>query len=167
MSEPFLGQIQAFGFGFVPRGWLACNGQLLPINGYQALFAILGTTYGGNGINTFALPDLRGRAVVHPGQGVSLGQSAGEEAHTLSVNEIPQHTHQAMASTTASTSSKPAGLVWGPAPAGANAYTASSNTTMNPTALGSTGGSQAHSNMQPNLVLNYCIAINGIFPSRN
>lgn len=167
MSEPFLGEIQAFGFGFVPKGWAACNGQLLPINQNQALFSILGTTYGGNGVTTFALPDLRGRVPVHTGQGVALGQSAGEENHTLTVNEMPMHTHQAVGTTTASTSSKPAGLVWGPSPNNANTYTSTANTTMSPSALGNAGGSQAHSNMQPSIVLNYCIAINGIFPSRN
>ncbi|MFC5649787.1 phage tail protein [Paenibacillus solisilvae] len=165
MSEPFLGEIQAFAFGFEPRGWAACSGQLLPINTNQALFSILGTTYGGDGITTFCLPDLRGRAAVHPGNGVSLGQAAGEEAHTLTANEMPQHNHQVMANTSSSTSNKPAGNVWGPAQE--NSYTASPNTSMSPNALSNAGGSQAHPNMQPYLALNYCIALTGIFPSRN
>lgn len=167
MSEPFIGEIQAFSFNYAPRGWALCNGQLLAINQNQALYAILGNTYGGDGVTTFALPDLRGRTPVHVGQGVTLGQSAGEEAHTLTVNEMPQHTHQAMANQSNSTSSKPTDNVWGPAPAGSNSYTATANAVMNANALSTAGGSQPHSNMQPSLVLNYCIALQGIFPSRN
>jgi microcystin-dependent protein len=163
--EPFVGEIQAFAFGFEPRGWAACNGQILSINQNQALFSILGTTYGGDGMTTFRLPDLRGRTAVQVGNGVSLGQSSGEEAHPLTLNEIPAHNHQALGNTSASNSNKPSGNVWGPTPT--NSYTANPNTTMSPNALANAGGNWAHSNMQPYLVLTYCIALNGIFPSRN
>ncbi|KIL35593.1 tail collar protein [Cohnella kolymensis] len=167
MSEPFLGQIQAFPYGFVPRGWAACNGQLLQINTNQALFSLLGNIYGGDGRTNFALPDLRGRVPVHADNSVPLGRAFGEEAHTLTVNEIPAHNHLISANTSGSTSSKPSGNVWGVTPDTASSYTTSANTQMSPAALANSGGSQAHSNMQPYLVLTYCIALTGIFPSRN
>jgi len=154
MSEPFLGEIRAFSFGFVPRGWAACAGQLLPINQNQALFSILGTTYGGNGVNTFALPDLRGRQPVHAGPTISLGQSGGEETHTLSASETPPHGFAVdVKSTTRSpTGATPArGEMYGPA-------------------TGSTdpiGGGQPHENLPPYGVIQYAIAMVGIFPSRN
>ena len=162
--EPFIGEIQAFAFGYAPKGWAICNGQTLPINRNMSLFSILGTTYGGDGITNFKLPDLRGRTPVHVGNGVLQGQSAGEEAHALTANEIPAHTHQVTGSTNAADSNKPAGNIWCQTPS--NSYTAEPNTTMSPNALGNAGGSQPHSNMQPYLVINYCIALNGIFPSR-
>lgn len=166
MSEPFLGEIQAFPYGFVPRGWAACNGQLLAINQNQALFAILGTTYGGNGQTTFALPDLRGRVPVHVGNGVTLGQSAGEASHTLSANEMPAHTHQVMANGAAVPDQpSPANNVW--TVQSANAYGPAINGALNPTALATAGGSQAHENMQPYLALQFCIATMGIFPTRD
>jgi microcystin-dependent protein len=163
--EPFIGEIQAFAFGFSPRGWAVCNGQLLAISTNQALFSILGTTYGGDGRTTFKLPDLRGKTPVHVGNGVSLGQSLGEEAHPLTVDEIPAHLHQVSGTTSAANSNKPSGNVWGLTPE--NSYTANPNISMSPNALANAGGSQPHSNMQPYLILTYCIAINGIFPSRN
>lgn len=165
MSEPFLGEIRMFALNYAPRGWLPCNGQVLAINQYQALFSILGTTYGGNGMTTFALPNLQGRAPVHTGSGITLGQSAGEETHTLTIQEMPSHTHQASGNSAGASSSQAQGNVWGK-PA-ANTYAASANTTMSAAALGLAGGSQPHENMQPYNVVNFCIAINGIFPSRN
>lgn len=166
MSEPFLGEVRMFGFNFPPQGWALCNGQLLPINQNQALFAILGTNYGGNGVTTFALPDLRGRVPVHQGNGVNYGQSAGEENHTLTSSEMPAHIHQVSASTTDASESTPGGNIWGAAPE--NPYsTGTANTVMNAASMGVAGGSQPHSNMQPYLTLNYCIALVGIFPSRN
>ncbi|MGN7360678.1 phage tail protein [Paenibacillus sp. SAF-054] len=164
MPEPFIGEIRVFSFGIVPKGWAACNGQTLPINQNQALYSILGTLYGGDGVTTFALPDLRGRAPVHQGSGLLLGQSAGEEHHTLTVQEMPQHTHQVSGAGTSS-SNKAANNVWGTAPS--LMYAANATSQMSPNALLSAGQSQPHNNMQPYTVLSYCIAINGIFPSRN
>jgi len=169
---PFVGQIQSFAFGLVPRGWAPCNGQLLAINQYQALFSLLGTTFGGDGINTFALPDLRGRSPVSQGQSGNvsfpLGQKGGEEAHTLSLNEVPPHNHAIMGSTNNS------GLVGAPAsnlpgqPATAvYAAGAALNANLNNAAIASAGGSQPHENRQPFLVINWCISLTGIFPSRN
>lgn len=164
MSEPFLGQITLFPFGFAPQGWAFCNGQLLSISQNQALYSLLGTTYGGDGITTFALPDLRGRTPVHRGNGVMLGQSAGEENHTLTMPEMPLHTHTVSAGGTA-TSAAPANNVWGTATV--NLYGASLNVSMNSAAITAAGGSQAHPNMEPYLTLNFCIALTGIYPSRN
>lgn len=166
MSEPFLAQIQAFPYGFVPRGWAPCNGQLLPINQNQALFSLLGTTYGGDGITTFAVPDLRGRVPVHVGNGVTLGQMAGETTHTLTANEMPVHTHMAMANGSGSpTDPSPTNNVW-TAQAG-NTYGTELTGALNGSALAPAGGSQPHSNLQPYLSLQFCIATVGIYPSRN
>lgn len=165
MTEPFLGEIQIFPFGFAPRGWASCNGQLLPINQNQALFSLLGTTYGGDGKTTFALPDLRGRVPVHFGNGIALGESAGEEAHTLTVAETPTHTHAVMAGGEA-TSIPPQGKVWGTV-AGQNLYATNATAAMAGAAISMAGGSQPHNNMQPYAVLNFCIALQGVFPSRN
>ncbi|TSI05171.1 phage tail protein [Lysinibacillus sp. BW-2-10] len=165
MAEPFIGEIKCFSFGKIPSGWAPCNGQLLPINQYQALYAILGTTYGGDGITTFALPDLRGRVPVHVGNGVTLGQKAGEEAHTLTVNEMPAHTHPVTASSSAANKRTPAGNVWGSPTT--NVYATQSNTVMSMQALTTAGSSNAHPNMQPYNVANYCIALIGIFPTQN
>ncbi|MDF2629720.1 MAG: Tail Collar domain protein [Symbiobacteriaceae bacterium] len=165
MSEPFLGEIRMYGFNFAPRNWAACNGQLLPINQNQALFSILGITYGGNGQTTFALPDLRGRTPVHVGNGVTLGQSAGEETHTLTVQEIPQHMHSAFGSSTQVNQLTATGNVWGTSPV--SPYAAQSNVTLSTAAIGVAGSSQGHENRQPYRTVNFCIALTGYFPSRD
>ena len=167
MSEPFIGEIRAFGFNFPPRGWARCDGQLLSIAQNTALFSLLGTTYSGNGQTTFALPDLRGRVPIHQGQGPGLsnrtqGEVAGEEVHTLGVNEMPLHTHAQPASGAEQDTNRPGNAV----PAKGGVYAASGDgSVMDPTTPA--GASQPHNNMQPYLVLNYCIALQGIFPSRN
>jgi microcystin-dependent protein len=164
MSTPFLGEVRIFSFGFAPRGWAFCNGALLSIQQNTALFSLLGTMYGGDGITNFALPDLRGRAPVHIGTGFPQGQKGGEETHLLTANEIPAHTHQATASSNAGSQPDPGNAFW--ANAGQTAFGTTANAVMAGTALGLVGG-QPHNNMQPYLVLNCCIALVGIFPSRN
>lgn len=172
MSDtPFIGQIKLFGFDFNPRFYAFCNGQLLPINQNTALFSLLGTTYGGNGTTTFGLPNLQGRAALHFGQGPGLsnysqGQTAGVENHTLTQPEMPAHNHPVLSSAnTADQTYPPNNLL---ANAGsAQAFSNTASAAMNPGTLANTGGNQAHNNMQPYLVLNYCIALSGIFPSRN
>jgi microcystin-dependent protein len=163
MGTPFIGEIKIVSFNFPPKGWAACEGQLLPINQNQALFSILGTTYGGNGQTNFALPDFRGRVPVHSGNGVVLGERAGEEAHTLAINEVPAHTHVLSASSLPASLGDPGGRYFG---AIDNGYASTPDTTMGPV-LGNFGSSQPHANMQPFLVLNIVIALVGIFPSRN
>ena len=165
MSDPFIGEIKVISFNFAPNGWAFCNGQLLQISQNQALFSILGTTYGGDGRTTFALPNLQGRMPVHQGQGFSLGQRGGEVAHTLTVNEMPAHNHPAMGAASA-TGFSPNGTVWAPAD-GALEYEAAPNTTMSPAAIANVGGGQPHENEAPYLVLNFVIALVGIFPSHN
>jgi microcystin-dependent protein len=165
MSEPFLGEIRVFSFNFAPRGWALCNGQLLPINQNQALFSILGTTYGGDGRTTFALPNLQGRTPIHFGGGFVLGQNGGEESHTLSLSEMPTHTHGGLGSGNAADQQTPAGSVWAVTPS--NAYSSNLNGSMSAAAVGPVGGSQPHQNLSPYSVLNFCIALQGIFPSRN
>ena len=166
MAEPFLSEIRLMSFVFAPKGWALCNGQLLPINQNQALFSLLGTTFGGDGRVNFALPDLRGRTPIHVGSGHTLGERGGEQAHTLTVGEMPAHIHGLNASTTASGGTdNPTGNFLGSA---SNLYhTPASLTPMNPGTITNTGGSQAHQNMQPFLTLNFCIALQGIFPSPN
>ena len=165
MSEPFLGEVRMVGFNFAPRGWATCNGQLMPIAQNQALFAILGTTYGGNGVNTFALPDLQGRVPFHMGSGFNLGQSGGEESHTLIVNEIPGHNHQAVASAGPAEQTSPVGNFW--ANGGTPAYASSPTAGLAPQAIANAGGSVGHENRSPFLVVNFVIALQGLFPSRN
>ncbi len=169
MSDPFIGEIKVISFNFPPKGWAFCNGQLLPINQNQALFSILGTMYGGNGQTNFALPNLQGRVPIHQGinQGsYNVGQTGGESSHTLTVNEIPTHLHPPGAQTTASTPGiSPRGSIWATAPS--EAFAPTPNTQMNPLAVSNTGGSQPHENTPPYLVLNFVIALVGIFPSRN
>jgi microcystin-dependent protein len=165
VSEPFLGEVKVFSFGFAPKGWAQCNGQLLPINQNQALFALLGTMYGGNGQTTFGLPDLRARTPIHMGAGFVQGQKGGEQSHTLTVNEMPMHEHFAVGSAANADSNQPAGNFFG---AANNMYAPAGNLTpLHPSSIGNTGGSQPHENEQPYLTLNLCIALQGIFPSRN
>jgi microcystin-dependent protein len=165
MSEPFLSEIKIISFNFPPKGWAFCNGQLLPINQNQALFSLLGTTYGGNGQTTFALPDLRGKVPIHFGNGFILGQTGGETAHTLNINEMPSHLHFASASGAAPNATSPQANFWS-AP-GAEIYAAAPDNTMRAGTVANVGGSQPHDNMSPYLVLNFIIALIGIFPSRN
>jgi microcystin-dependent protein len=165
MATPFMGQISIFAFNFAPKGWAMCNGQLLPINQNQALFSILGTTYGGNGQTNFALPNMQGRTPIYQGQGFILGQPGGQENHTLIMSEMPQHTHNVSAGPAAALVSGNGNLPG----AGTTTpfYAGSGNTTMNPAVINNVGGSQPHPNLSPFLVLNICIALQGIFPSRN
>jgi microcystin-dependent protein len=180
MSEPFLGELKIISWNFPPKGWSFCNGQLLPINQNQALFSILGTTYGGDGQQTFALPNLQGRMPVHVGNGIALGQSAGETTHTLNIPELPAHNHvpsgdgttagSSNANTPSATSAlgQSAGALHDGTALQIQMYSTSGpNAAMNPGIIGATGGSQPHENMSPYLVLNVIIALQGIFPSRN
>jgi microcystin-dependent protein len=166
MTEPFLSEIRIMSFGFPPKGWALCNGQLLPINQNQALFSLLGTTYGGDGRVNFALPNLQGRAPIHEGSGFTLGQIGGELNHTLTQSELPDHNHIVQASTAATGGvATPNGNFLG---GGNNVYhTPTQLTTLSPQTVTNVGGSQAHLNVQPYLVLNFCIALQGIFPSQN
>lgn len=165
MAEPFLSEIRVMSFVFAPKGWALCNGQLLPINQNQALFSLLGTTFGGDGRVNFALPDLRGRTPIHVGSGHTLGERGGEQAHTLSIAELPTHTHVFNASQANADLPTPANSVFGTSN---NMYAAPSNlTAVNSGTITNTGGSQAHLNMQPFLTLSFCIALQGIFPSPN
>lgn len=164
MAEPFLAEIRLMSFDFAPKGWALCNGQLLPINQNQALFSLLGTTFGGDGRVNFALPELRGRVPIHVGSGHTLGERGGEQAHTLSIAELPTHTHVVKASSSAT------GGVSAPSNnylSGANnAYSGGGSlTSLHPGTVTNVGGSQAHLNMQPFLTLSFCIALQGIFPS--
>jgi microcystin-dependent protein len=166
MAEPFLSEIRIMSFGFPPKGWALCDGQLLPINQNQALFSLLGTTYGGDGRVNFGLPNLQGRAPIHMGSGHTLGERGGEQAHTLSIAEIPTHTHVEKASST-SGGNTPSGTSLFAVSNPQAAYGApSALVAMDPRAIGPVGGSQAHLNMQPFLVLNFSIALQGIFPSQ-
>jgi microcystin-dependent protein len=163
MAEPFLSEIRIMSFIFAPRGWALCNGQLLPINQNQGLFSLLGTTFGGDGRVNFALPDLRGRTPIHVGSGHTLGERAGEPAHTISIAETPTHTHVAQAQPALGSQLPAVGAFLAQA---SNVYRGADNlTSLNPGTLANVGGSQAHLNMQPFLTLNFCIALQGIFPS--
>lgn len=165
MAEPFLSEIRIMSFEFAPRGWALCNGQLLPINQNQGLFSLLGTTFGGDGRVNFALPDLRGRTPIHVGSGHTLGEQGGEQAHTLSIAELPTHTHVLNGSSANGGVNIATGNLLGSAN---NVYHApTSLTSLNPGSVSNVGGSQAHLNMQPFLTLNFCIALQGIFPSPN
>lgn len=165
MAEPFLSEIRIMSFVFAPQGWALCNGQLLPINQNQALFSLLGTTFGGDGEVNFALPNLRARVPIHVGSGHTLGERGGEQAHTLSIAELPTHTHVVSATSDNATATGPSASV-GYARSGQQMYgDPGSLAAMAPQAVGNTGGSQAHINMQPFLTLSFCIALQGIFPS--
>ena len=165
MSEPFLAEIRLVGFNYPPRGWALCDGQIMPINQNQSLFSLLGTTYGGDGRTSYALPDLRGRCGLHEGNNYPLGQKGGTETHTLTSAEIPSHTHSLQASSDEVSEDKAAGNVL----ASAEIYTTADAATLVTlkTSITSTGGSQAHENRQPYLAVNFCIALQGLFPSRN
>lgn len=174
MSEPFLAEVRIVGFNFAPRGWAFCDGQILPINQNQSLYSLLGTTYGGDGRTSFALPDLRGRTPIHVGRSNGggdhrEGQKSGEETHTLSAAEMPNHDHVLQGTTAAATSGQPGGLM--PAQVDAtfgDAYTVPSQmVNMASAAVPNVGGGQAHNNMQPTIAVNFCIALRGLFPSRN
>jgi len=172
MSTPFMAEMRFVSFNFAPKGWAQCNGQFLPINQNQALFSLLGTTYGGNGQTTFALPDCRSRVSVGAGPEFNLGQAGGQEFHTVTISEMPAHNHFAKASTqtanaafiqTASPASQNV-----PAAVGAAPYTGPTNlTSLQPTSISNVGGSQPHENRQPFLVVNQIIALQGVFPSQN
>lgn len=164
MAEPFLSEIRLMSFTFAPKGWAQCNGQLLPINQNQGLFSLLGTTFGGDGRVNFALPDLRGRVPIHVGSGHVLGESGGAHSHTLSVAELPEHVHAVNAASKATGgSASPSGNVLG---GGNNVYgRTGGDTTLHPGTVQNVGGSQPHLNDQPFLTINFCIALQGIFPS--
>jgi microcystin-dependent protein len=170
MADPFLSEVRLMSFVFAPKGWALCNGQLLPINQNQALFSLLGTTFGGDGRVNFALPDLRGRTPIHVGSGHTLGERGGEPAHTLSIAELPTHTHVMSGSSVQGNSPNPrvgtTGNVLAQDPG--NEYSPPQNlVALNAGMVTNTGGSQAHLNMQPFLTLSFCIALQGIFPSPN
>jgi microcystin-dependent protein len=170
VAEPFLAEIRIMSFAFAPKGWALCNGQLLPINQNQALFSLLGTTFGGDGRVNFALPDLRGRTPVHVGDGLTLGARGGLEAVTLAVTELPAHVHDLIATAEPATSLNPSGLALAKKPRfGADIYAAPSaaTTTLAEGSVGLAGGSQPHPNLQPFLTLSFAIALQGIFPSPN
>jgi microcystin-dependent protein len=165
MAEPFLSEIRIFSFSFAPKSWALCNGQLLPINQNQALFSLLGTTYGGNGQTTFALPNLQGRAPIHMGQGLTLGESAGTNSETINLQTMPQHLHFAQGTTNSNGNVASAGgaLL---ATLGSTVYAPPADlVALDPSSVSNVGGSQPHENRQPFLVLSFCIALVGIFPS--
>lgn len=169
MATPFIAEIRMFGFNFPPRGWATCDGQLLAIAQNQALFSLLGTTFGGNGVTTFALPNLKGRLPYHWGQGIglssyTLGQSGGEENHTLTLSEIPTHNHQIPASNADSNVGAATNDFFAQ---NKGSYSSTANTTMAANAIASAGGNQPHNNMAPYLVVNFSIALTGVFPSRS
>ncbi len=171
-SEPFLGEIKMVGFNFAPRGWAFCDGQILPINQYQALFSLIGTAYGGDGRTTFALPDLRGRFPIHDGDGFGepgltrrrLGERGGEEAHKLTINEMPNHTHQMHAKGGQGNSEIPTGNVLAYDRREKQYSDQVPDVVMNAAAITSAGGNQAHNNLPPYLVVHYCIALQGTYP---
>jgi len=169
MSDCFIGEIRMVSFNFAPQGWALCDGQLLPINQNQALYSLLGTYFGGDGVTTFRLPDLRGRVPVHPTAGAAPGRTGGAETHVLSVNEMPMHMHSLAASSALASSTSPANTLLGKkGRLGRDVYAAPANlTTLNPNSVSAAGASLPHENMQPFLALNFAIALTGIYPSRN
>jgi len=166
MGTPFMSEIKLISWNFSPKGWAFCNGQFLPINQNQALFSLLGTTYGGNGQTTFALPDLRGRVPIHFGSGFTLGQAGGQPAHTVTQAEMPAHNHFVGATNAAATVRPGGGNLL--ASTSSPIYGAFANlTTLSPASITNVGGSQPHNNMQPYLCINFIIALQGAFPSQN
>ena len=171
-QSPFIGQIDIVPYNFAPVGWFMCQGQLLPITQYTALFSLVGTTYGGDGISTFALPDLRGRMAIGQGSGPGLapyvmGQLGGEEQVTLTLGQLPIHSHAAMASSAAASALGPGGSEWATTTTYLYSSTATTLAPMNNTAIGAVGGGQPHENRPPFLVMNFIIAFEGIFPARD
>ncbi|MBS0590493.1 MAG: phage tail protein [Proteobacteria bacterium] len=167
MSSAYIGEIRLFGFGYTPKGWAQCNGQLVSIQQNQALFSILGTTFGGNGVQNFALPDLRGRVPMHWGMGTVIGQVQGEENHTLQVSETPAHMHLPVATSNTATATGPVNNVLAASSQNPYSATLTNPVTLQAATVTPTGGSQPHENRQPYTVVNACIALVGIFPSRN
>ena len=173
MGTPFMGEIKIVAFNFAPQGWAFCNGQFLPINQNQALFSLFGTNYGGDGEVNFALPDMRGRIPNHIGNGHTLGERGGQAAHTITQSEMPAHNHFITASTRVpvvddpNSVSDPTGAYFGRTSHPGYHAPSGGLTTLNPFSLGNTGGSQPHNNMAPYLVLNFIVALIGVFPSRN
>jgi len=165
MATPFLAEIKIISWNFAPSGWAFCNGQLLPINQNQALFSLLGTTYGGNGQTNFALPDFRGRAPIHVGGGFIQGNQGGEEVHTLTMSEMPAHNHVVNATGKAGTVNTPTNNYL--ANSNVSPYRTAADTTLNAGGVSTVGGSQPHENRQPFTVLNFIVALQGTFPSRN
>jgi len=166
MSEPFLAEIRIFSFLFAPKGWAFCNGQLLPINQNQALFALMGTYYGGNGQTNFALPNLQGRCAMHVGGSHVQGETAGSAAVALPLNAMPAHVHSAIGNNSGTNQASPAGGSWSPGSAD-QVYAQTGTGTMSGAAIANAGTSTPHENMMPYLTLNFCISLVGIFPSRN
>lgn len=167
MASPFLAEIKIISFSFAAKGWALCNGQLLPINQNQALYSLIGTMYGGNGQTTFALPDLRGRAATDAGGGLTQGSAGGEVGHTLSVSELPAHNHSLQASSSDATTNAPSTNSLATSTSNIYCESMGNVTTLAPASVSNVGGSQAHENMQPSLVLNFMIALQGLFPPRN
>jgi microcystin-dependent protein len=167
MSECFLGELRMMSFNFPPKGWSLCNGAFLPINQNQALFSLLGTMYGGNGQTTFALPNLQGRVPIHQGSGFTIGQAGGEPAHTLTMSEMTQHSHTASGTSLNGDVVVPTGNLLAGSPAQLYGPPSSNLTTLIPSSVTNVGGSQPHNNMQPYSTISFCIALQGIFPSRN
>lgn len=169
MAEPFLAEVRMMSFGFPPKGWAFCNGQLLPINQNQGLFSLLGTTFGGDGRQTFGLPNLQGRVPIHTGGqgGHTLGQMGGETSHTISIPEMPSHNHTLTATTVATTTNLPSGNLLAQSAATDPVYSDATNLVlMGPSSIANNGGSQPHTNLQPFLTINFSIALQGIFPSQ-
>ena len=165
MSQPYVGEIRMVGFNFAPAGWALCDGQLLPISGYETLFNLIGTTYGGDGQTTFGLPDLQSRIPFHQGNGMVLGENGGSETVTLTMNEIPAHSHLLEGQSGAGSQSSPAGGVW--AASSLDQFSTGAPTTSMAALLQQSGGGQPHDNMPPFLVVNFVISLFGIFPSQN
>ena len=166
MAQPYVGEIRMFAGNFAPAGWMFCEGQLLPISENETLFQLIGTTYGGDGQSTFALPDLRGRVPIHQGNGFILAETGGAEEITLTVNQIPAHSHPMLASTAPGTQNAPNNNVTASSPS-VTLYTGDvTDSNMSPNAVGPVGGSQPHSNFQPYLCVDFIISLFGIFPSQ-